>query len=56
MATIVRKAREASKIDSTWAAAAERLWLKINVYCKEKKRHWVRDCSNKKKKRDNVAL
>ena len=56
LATIVRKAREASKIDSTWAAAAERLWLKINVYCKEKKRHWVRDCSNKKKKRDNVAL
>ena len=36
LATIVRKAREASKIDSTWAAA-ESLWLKVNVFTVKKK-------------------
>ena len=36
LATIVRKAREASKIDCSWAAA-ESLWLKINVFTVKKK-------------------
>ena len=52
MATIVRKAREASKIDSTWETAAKSLWLQINVFTvkKEKKKTLGKRLSQRKRR------